>query len=244
MSDLPLVLDGDGPLYEQIRKAIARKITSHAWRPGYRIPNESDLTTALDTSRMTVNRALSALANDGLIVRRRKAGSFVAAPSAVQAPLTIASARDEITASGSAYGYELLNQTDQPVPGFLTSPDLLPAGSPTVRVRCRHNGDGAPVQLEDRWIALDTVPGATEADFATVPPGEWLLVHVPWTEAKHEISAVAANAAVADALTIPAGTPCLMIERTTWIDRAVVTFARMTFPGNARKLVGRFHPGE
>ncbi len=244
MTPARLTLDGEGPLYEQIRKAIARKITSHEWRPGQRIPNEADLTNSFDTSRMTVNRALSALVGDGLIVRKRKAGSFVAAPTGVQAPLTIASARTEIAGTGSTYAYELLAGNIRPVPGFLTSAGRFRPDSEAMHLRCRHLADGVPVQLEDRWIALDTVPDAAGAPFGTNPPGEWLLAYVPWTEAEHEISAVAATPVVAEDLEVPAGTPCLRIERTTWIDRAAVTFVRLTWPGSAKKLAGRFHPGE
>ncbi len=57
MADGLLDLDGQGPLYEQIRRAIARKITGREWRPGYRIPFENEITAALGVSRMTVNRA-------------------------------------------------------------------------------------------------------------------------------------------------------------------------------------------
>ena len=54
LPDLALTLDGDGPLYEQIRRAIALKITRRQWLPGDRIPFESELCSALSISRMTV----------------------------------------------------------------------------------------------------------------------------------------------------------------------------------------------
>ena len=62
MPEAVLKLDGSGPLYDQIRRAITRKITRRDWRPGDRIPFENELCRALNVSRMTVNKQL--LCND------------------------------------------------------------------------------------------------------------------------------------------------------------------------------------
>ncbi len=74
----PPVLDGTGAIYQQIRRAVARPILRGDWAPGARIPSEHELTELFGASRMTINKALSALADEGLIVRRRRLGSFVA----------------------------------------------------------------------------------------------------------------------------------------------------------------------
>jgi GntR family histidine utilization transcriptional repressor len=57
-----------------------------------------------------------------------------------------------------------------------------------------------PFALEDRLISLAAVPEAADLDFAEESPGAWLLHHVPWTEAENRISAVGADAAVAELL--------------------------------------------
>src|SRR4051795_12913659 len=75
-------LDGEGPLHQQIRRAIARPILAGAWAPGQRIPSEHELMARYGVSRMTVNRAFASLAEEGLVERKRKAGTVVAAPSA------------------------------------------------------------------------------------------------------------------------------------------------------------------
>src|SRR5471030_52428 len=75
---LSLVLDGDGPNWLQIRRAIARKIMSGAWGPGSRIPAEMSLATRFGTSRMTVAKAIQMLAKEGIVERHRKIGTIVA----------------------------------------------------------------------------------------------------------------------------------------------------------------------
>ena len=74
-----IALDGEGPLHQQIRRAIARPILAGAWPPGSRIPSEHELMARYGVSRMTVNRALGSLAEEGLVERKRKAGTVVCA---------------------------------------------------------------------------------------------------------------------------------------------------------------------
>jgi GntR family histidine utilization transcriptional repressor len=97
--------------------------------------------------------------------------------------------------------------------------------------------------LEERWINLTTVPEAASLPFDDISPNHWLVSHVPWTEAEHTISAINADAGLASALGCPAGTACLLLERRTFLDDQVVTFARLTHPGSRHRLTERFKPG-
>jgi GntR family histidine utilization transcriptional repressor len=86
------------------------------------------------------------------------------------------------------------------------------------------------------------VPEAERADFVVEAPGTWLLGHVPWTDARHRISAMAASAMVARQLRISEGGACLQIERWTWRNGVPVTFVRQVFPGDRYDLVEDFTP--
>ena len=54
-------LDGDGPIWQQIRRVLARPIVTGEWPPGTRIPTELTLTKRFRTSRMTVGKAIQSL---------------------------------------------------------------------------------------------------------------------------------------------------------------------------------------
>ncbi len=242
-----LDLDGAGPLHEQIRRAIAAKIINQHWRPGHRIPFESELAAGLKTSRMTVNRALSALAADGLVVRRRKAGSFVAGQSAIHAPLTILSPEREVARMGLSHRFDLRSRRMRDFDPDTDGTAGFARGEKLLHLVCLHHAGDEPFLLEDRLVSLTAVPQAAEVDFSARSPGSWLLEHVPWNEAEHEITAIAADTPTARALAIDPGAPCLSIQRRTWHGdtptRATVTAVRLTYPGAAKKLVGRFRPG-
>lgn len=68
------------PKYKMAQEWIRERINSGSWPPGYRIPDQAELTRKLKVSEITIKRALSELAQEGLIVRRKKSGTFVSVP--------------------------------------------------------------------------------------------------------------------------------------------------------------------
>jgi GntR family transcriptional regulator, histidine utilization repressor len=237
-----LARSGIGPIYEQIRCAIAEPIVTGRWRPGRRIPSEMELTKAFKASRMTVNRALTALAADGLIVRWRRRGSFVAERAVELAVFEIWDIAAEIERSGRAYAYALLARDRMTADADLaTDMDVAP-GTPLLALTCRHSADGEVVQLEHRLINLAAVPQAADESFDAIAPGRWLLDRVPWSEAEHTIRAQSADARTARLMCTERGAACLVIERRTWQGRKAITLARLVHPGARHVLTGRFQP--
>ena len=70
------------PFYEKVKQAISHKISAGEWRPHDRIPSEAELVAQFGFSRMTINRALRELTDEGWLVRLQGVGTFVAEPKA------------------------------------------------------------------------------------------------------------------------------------------------------------------
>jgi GntR family histidine utilization transcriptional repressor len=232
-----------GPLHQRIRADIEARIRSGEWAPGHRAPTEAELMEAYGCSRMTVNKAMIALVEAGLIVRRKRAGSFVARPKVHAPVLNIPDIQSEIVARGERYAFRLLSRV-------VRSPDrdspdeiALAAGGKLLALDGVHDAGGRPFALERRVVSLKAVPEIATADFETHPPGAWLLEHVAWTEAESRISAVNAEAEDARLLALDEGAACLVVDRRTWREGQHVTRVRQIFPGEAYDLVARFGPG-
>lgn len=238
VEDLPQ----DLPRYAEIRRDLEGRILSGEWPPGYRVPSEFELVERYGCSRMTVNKALSALAAAGLIDRRRRSGSFVAAPRSQETVLEIHDIKAEIAATGKPYRYEVLSREARPATEAEAARLGVAEGAPVLAMLVRHLADGRPFVVEDRVISLDTVPEARDEPFAASPPGTWLIERIPWTEAEHCIQAAQAGAALARALGIGKADACLMIERKTWQAGNPVTWVRLAYPGDSHRLVARFSP--
>lgn len=228
-------------LHARIRAEVEARILSGEWKPGDRLPTETDLMARYGCSRMTVNKAMASLVATGLISRNRRAGTVVARPRMHAAVLTIPDIRADIEARSARYGYRLL--LDE-----LRAPCCVHLGAEGHHlgqsrfIRSVHLADDNPVLIEDRHIFLDAVPDAACPDFRIEPPGPWLLQHVPWTEAEHRIAAIAADAQTARALEVGPGMACLLVERRTWRGAETITIAKQVFRGDAFDLTARFGP--
>jgi GntR family transcriptional regulator len=88
VEELARALDGSlrTPLYEQLELGLRERIEAGLLAAGTALPPEPELAERLGVSRQTVNQALTNLARRGAVTRRRRAGTFVAAPF-VEQPL-------------------------------------------------------------------------------------------------------------------------------------------------------------
>jgi GntR family transcriptional regulator len=71
--------DAGFPLYQQVRALLLNQIANGEYRVGDRIPTEMALAEQFKTSRITVRQALDSLAQEGLLVRKQRTGTFLAA---------------------------------------------------------------------------------------------------------------------------------------------------------------------
>lgn len=226
--------------FQRIKDDLLGRIRAGTWMPGDTIPGEQQLAEDFGCARATVHRALRELAEEGVIERRRKAGTRVALPQARSLALAIPLVEEEIRATGADYLYRLLHRDIAALPAAEAAALDRAPGDRALHLRCLHYADRRPYQLEDRWIDLDTVPAAADADFGETGPNPWLLRNVPWTDAEHTIHADLAEGAVAEALALPPGDPVLIVERRTWNAAGPVTAVRFTHPGRTHKLKTAF----
>lgn len=227
-------------LQQKIRAEIERKILSGAWAPGFRIPVEHELTARYGCSRMTVSQALSSFVQAGLLVRRKRGGSFVAEQHFQSVVLAIPDIRADILARGAAYGLKLLSREIRKPKG--DAEKWLAQDGKIIALDCLHLANGIPFALEHRLISLKNVPEAADVEFSEEPPGSWLLGHVAWSQAENRITAISADRASAKFLNLDVGTACLNLERRTWRGAARITQVRQLFPGHLFELVAKFNP--
>jgi GntR family histidine utilization transcriptional repressor len=224
---------------ERIRYEIEARIASGEWSPGHRIPFEHELVAHYGCARATVGKALTALVRAGLIERRRKAGTFVAYPHVQSAVLDIPDIGKAIAERTGSYRFDLLSSRTLKDDG---RSENFADGTLLRHVTGIHQGQDGPFAFEDRLISLTCVPGAMDADFTSQSPSAWLLQSVPWTQARHRISAIGANADVSAHLAIARNTPCLLVERWTWRAGVPVTYVCQAFRGDRFDLVATFTP--
>lgn len=230
-------------MHERIRADIEARILSGSLTPGDRLSTESELCATYGCARMTVSKALSALATAGLIERRKKAGSFVARPRVHAMVLDVPDLQSEVEGRGGQYVFRLLSRDIRPARANEPAALVLAGKGEVLALTGIHLADGRPLAFEERMVNLAAVPAMRDADLSHIAPGTWLLDHVPWTEAETRISAAIADTPLAKVLELAPGAPCLVIERRTWRGADAITTVQQHFDARAYDLNARFSSG-
>lgn len=242
--EIELSLDGQGPLFKQIERAVRSEIMSGRWPSGHRVPSEHSLMETFSTTRATVSKALSKLTEAGLLERRRKHGTRVARTTESHAVLGFLDVRKDIEAKGREYSYKVLQKREIRAGELTGSWPAVPEGTPVLILKAAHCGFGKPEVLEERYINLKAAPDAADADFEAETPNTWLLARLPCTRLRHAIRADAATASQARLLNIAERSPLLVSMRQTWADDIPVTSVKLSYPGAQNEFVGEFNPLE
>ena len=130
--------------WEAIRAEVMNRIRSRQWPPGGLIPSEEALAAEFGCARATVNRALTELATAGVLERKRKAGTRVAALPVRKATLDIPVIRAEVTARGLAYSFVLMSRTVTAPPSGVAARLGLATGARLIHLQTLHLAAGVP----------------------------------------------------------------------------------------------------
>jgi GntR family transcriptional regulator, histidine utilization repressor len=226
-----------GLSWQDIHTEALRRIQSREWLPGALIPNEENIASELGCARATVNRALRALAEEGWLERKRKAGTRVALSPKRRAQMAIPVIRQEIEALGQRFSHQLIERESASMPTHQSSALGLPADTPAHHVRSLYLADDRPFAYEDRWVNLAAAPGFDSCPLTQISPNEWLVQNAAFSHGTLDYSAAAATMELADHLGCPVGTPVLRLERHTFGPDAPVTAMSLTYaPGHRLHL--------
>ena len=230
------------PLYLQVKNHILRNIDSGEWATSSRVPSENEIVRSFGVSRMTANRALRELQDEGVVVRIAGVGSFVASRQPHTHPLEIHNIADEIRSRGHAHRAQLVALERVRAVGRLAEDFGVPARTELFFSAIVHFEDEVPILLEDRHVLPRIGPDYLTVDFDRQTPYDYLMKVAPLQEAEHVLRAVMPDERARKLLAMKKGEPCLLMVRRTWTAGAIASVARLHYPGTRYEMSGRFHP--
>lgn len=218
--------------HQSIRQSLLDRIHSGEWALGALIPGEVALAEEYGCARTTVNRALQALADEGLVVRRRRGGTRVSPQTVRTAQLQIPLLREQVEATGCAYGHHITMRKKKTPPASVRTRLRLPTGTKALFLETLHLADDRPFAFETRWVNIQAVPEIIDASMEHVSANEWLVQSVPFSSGDVVFSAANADLHIADALDIAVGDAVFVVDRTTWLDDTFITTMKLHYrPG-------------
>lgn len=241
-SEVKLDAGSSEPLYKQIKQLIVSKIDAGLWRPGDRISTELRLVDELNASRMTVNRALRELTQEGVLQRRQGSGTFVSPARLETGLLEIRNIAEVIEARGNIHSSRLLALTREKPPTSILRQMLGSEGEQYFHSVSLHFENRVPLQLEDRYVNPDLVPEFLEQDFTQQTTGGYLLKNIPYSHVDHKITAALSTPEQQKLLQLEASEPVLILERLTYCAEGVITAVKLFHPAHRFEFSGTFTP--
>jgi GntR family transcriptional regulator len=203
------------PYYEQLREILEQAMRAGRIAVGEQLPSEAQLCDEYDVSRTVVRQALNELTNEGLIIRYKGKGSFVAPPKVdehlAQSMIGLA---EEVSARGQQLRNQILVFERQEPPTHIVQVLALAAGDPIVRLDRLRSINGEPWVVTSTYLPFDLCAPLLELDmrhrslYATLEHELGLVLE----RGRRTIEAALAGPEHATLLGIDPGAPVLLLK--------------------------------
>lgn len=230
------------PRYQQLKDDIIARIMRGKLRAGDRVASENELAGSAGVSRMTANRALRELTDQGYLERIAGVGTFVADRKAASHVLEVRSIAEEIGRRGHRHSAVVIRAREEPAPPDVSRALRVAPGSPVFHLLLVHREDDAPIQLEERFVEVSFAPELLAQDFTAITPSAYLSGIAPLSEAEQAVRAILPAPDVRRHLRMRHREACLLVVRRTWARGRPATYARLYHPGQRFELTGHFVP--
>lgn len=221
------------PEYKKIKNYIVEQIHTGVWLMDQLIPSEHELAQLFNVSRMTVNRAVTELTAEGVLTRRRGAGTYVAQKKFSNVFVTLRNIRADIEATGRFYSAILVRKgriehkklPEEAIHVFFECQNLF-------CIEMLHMADGTPVQYERRFVDLNLIPSFEVQDFLTISPSQYLIKNSPLENGHYKINAYRCPRDIALQLKMNESDPALVLTRYTYSNEMPLTYVEMWHNGD------------
>jgi DNA-binding GntR family transcriptional regulator len=225
-------------LHQQVTTDLLARIESGQLAPGGPIPTEAELCREYGVSRITIRRALSALVERRLVVRRPGIGSFVTERQSGLRDFNLIGFLDDRLNYSRTILCNIVEDAEEPVRAALG----LQAGDAVRHICVLIHDRGDPFAVYDAYSADTQARRMTEADFADPVQsahamGERLGRRI--IRAEQELEAVSAETGAAAALGLSVGTPIIRARRVYYtVGDQILRYSVIHYhPGHYRFIV-------
>lgn len=209
------------PYYVQLIGLIKGQITNGKWKPGDQIPGEPELCDQYHISRTVVRQALRELEMEGLIIRRKGRGTFVAQPKLNESlAQKLTGFYADMVAQGHIPVSKTLNHSIVPANDKVARWLEIAPGTKVFNIQRLRSIDGAPFQLVTSYIPCDLCPQLENIDLTNRSLYSFLENECGLfiARGRRTIEAVAANETEALLLEIERGAPLVRLDSISFLE--------------------------
>ncbi len=203
------------PYYAQVKEALRERVERGEWRPGEQIPGEPELCQIFGVSRTVIRQALMELVFEGLIVREKGKGTFVAEPKITESlAQRLTGFYEDMASRGtppvSRVLRQQLSEAVAKVAGYLN----VPVGEPLVEIERLRFINEEPLVLVTTYVPYALCPKLLEADLTRQSLYTWIESEYAMVIAsgRRTLEAVAAAPRESELLQVPVGAPLMLLN--------------------------------
>jgi GntR family transcriptional regulator len=230
------------PAYKRIRSVIWKRIKTGQLKPGDVVDSERDLARIHKVSLMTARHALTSLEREGIVERRRGAGTFVAPPKIHFNKLM--SYTEQMASRGLVARSQLLSVKIIEREPEVAARLALPSNSSLVRVERLRQAANEPFALETCYLSGEEFGSLVSAGLARNSLFSTLEHEfgIELAHADEEVDATAADPKIAELFAVAPGTPLLRIRQVIYSTKGRATIYVLGFYRSDRHtlLIRRF----
>lgn len=208
------------PLYYQMKNIIREMIENEELKPGEMIPAERELCEIQGVSRMTVNKAIMDLVNEGIVYREQGKGTFVSVPKEKQQISKLKGFTEEMENKGLKSNTHILSfRVKTATKQLKTVLNLQAEESSVIEIIRLRISNEEPLAIETAWISNNIFKDLT----ADIIEGKSLYnifrekYGVDPAKAKQTIEPIILSEYEAKLLNQKENSVALMFKRTTYL---------------------------
>jgi len=230
------------PLYHQVYEILKNKIEEDQMKPGDYLPSENKLAEMYGVSRLTVRQALSELAEEGLIEKRRGKGTIIIQPKNIENLTELRGFTDDAHVMGHSASSIVLENKLVDAPMIAMEKLKLPIGSKLVLLKRLRLLDDVPYAIEWAYInpAIDTrLLNILEMDMSKSSLYEFFrnTLKLKMQYADETLEVTVANHESAKLLNISPGSCVVLRKRFTYVyNERCVEYVQSLYRGDKYKF--------
>jgi DNA-binding GntR family transcriptional regulator len=206
------------PLYHQLKAYIRAQISQGLWKPGDRIPSESEIGQEFKISRTTVRQAIGELTNEGVLNRKHGVGTFVAWPQIEKRATKLTGFTQDMRSRGLKPSSVVLQKQVIPAPADVANWLGIPESESVILLKRLRLADDEPMGIDIVYYPAEKYRGLLDEDLINESLYKLLAEKYDTHPTRSELQLSAVECSVEDArdLGIRRGSPLLQLIRTTF----------------------------
>jgi GntR family transcriptional regulator len=219
----PPVIDHNSPVpyYAQVKENVRGPIERGDWKPGTQLPGEPELCSIFEVSRTVIRQALTELMYEGLIVRVKGKGTFVAEPKIMESlAQKLTGFYQDMAEHGQPPVSRVLKQQVVPASAKVAGLLQIDPGAPLLEIERLRFVKDEPITLVTTFLPFSRCADILRADltrqslYALMEQQCGLVI----VRGHRTLEAVAANLREAELLQVEIGAPLMLLDSVSYLD--------------------------